>query len=333
MRIGYFGNPGISAMLLQRLLNWDEAEIVFVVTNPASAIGRSKKLIPSAVASLIKESPKDSTNNLVILFEPHNIEEASFHKQLEQCDVDIFLVFSYGKILSSEILSIPKKAAINLHGSLLPKLRGASPIQNSILSGMQKTGWTIQHMTSELDAGDIIAQKEMDIHPEQSYGELTSSILPAGIDLVLTSLLSIEKGTAKRQLQKHEDATYCKKIQKKDSEINWSVTTRDIHNHILGYNPWPLAWTILEGKKLQIYRIIIIANDATEASKLWANWQMEEFGTLKKTEDAKALWVKTGDGIISILELQLENKRQMHVKEFLNGYRHKEKTVLSKLIR
>ena len=275
--------------------------------------------MPSAVSALLREHTKNNPLKTALLLQPPNIKDPAFITQLKQLQADLFIVFAYGRILPAEILALPKRGAINLHASLLPQLRGAAPIQNAILNGLDKTGWTVQYMSQELDLGDIICQKELAILPNESAGELAERILPQGIELVLQSLKQIAQSPQKVQAlaQDPKKGSYCRKIQKKETQIQWQSSAQSIHNCVRAYNPKPLAWTLLGKKKLQIYRTSLLADSEIKQE----GWQEASPGSLGLSPDAKELWVKTGQGLLSILELQLENRRRMPVREFLNGYR------------
>ena len=319
MRIGYFGNPALSARLLESLLSKADLELIFVVSNPDKPQKRSGEAVPSAVSALVRERAKGKHLKAPLLLQAPNIKDPAFITQLKKLQADLFVVFAYGHILPPEILALSPRGAINLHASLLPQLRGASPIQSAILRGLDKTGWTVQYISHELDLGDIICQKEIAILPDENAGELGERMLPAGIELVLQSLEQIAQSPQKIQAlsQNHKEGSYCHKIQKKYAQIPWQSSAQEIHNCVRAYNPSPLSWTLLERKKLKIYRTSLIANSEMEQ----AGWQKALPGSLGLSPDAKELWVKTGQGLLSILELQLENRRHMLAREFLNGYR------------
>ena len=322
MRIGYFGNPPISARLLEELLSNYSGDIVFVVSNPDKAQKRSKKALPTAVSALVKEAPeKNHQKTPLLLLKAQKLDDPAFIAQLKALETELFIVFAYGRILPPEILSLPSRGAINLHASLLPELRGASPIQNAILRDFKKTGWTLQYMNEKLDLGDIICQKELGILPDENAGELSERMLPEGIELVFEGLAKIEQSREKIKAlrQNPKEGSYCKKIRKEDAQIQWQDPSQKIHNSIRAYNPAPLSWTLFHEKKLRIYRSKQIAKSAVQEKV----WQELPPGTMGLSPNEKEFWVRTGDGFLSILELQLENRRRMLTKEFLNGYRNK----------
>ncbi len=336
MRVGYFGSPSISACLLKQLLETSFSEIVFVVSNPDKRIKRSKELKPTAVSQFLLDYHKKNQNaQMPFLFRPEDLKEEAFISTLKRLQADIFIIFAYGKILPSEIFEIPYKesnlklGSINLHASLLPNWRGASPLQTVILKGEMKTGWSLQYITEKLDAGDVIDSKEIYIHPNESCGELTGRILPDGIKLVIKTLEKMNKGfpNLSAEPQNEKEATYCKKINKEAAHISWNIFAKDIHNLIRAYNPEPIAWSFLEKKRMKIYRTALLST-GMQLPNVWLKASPGTFGP-SPNADQKEIWVKTCDSILSILELQLENRKRVTAEEFLNGYRQKEVIILN----
>ena len=326
MRIGYFGSPWLSAKLLEALLNMAEkdssCEVSFVVTNSDKPQGRSRhRLLPTAVASLVL-SRRAAQQKVPILLRCSALKDII--DRIKEFAVDLLVVFAYGKILPPELLQLAPLGAINLHASLLPKLRGASPIQSSILQGFNTTGWSVQRINSQLDAGDIIARKELAIGPQETCGELTERMLPLGIELVMQCLEDIPKGRAQAIAQDHKQATYCTKVIKADARIRWDSPAQQIYNVVRAYNPKPVAWTVLENTKLRIYKTALLSDSIAKIGP----WENATIGSFGAANDRRELWVQTKQGILSILELQFENRRRMRASEFLHGYRRDGLVVL-----
>ncbi len=339
MRIGYFGSPLVSAICLQRLLDASfqkekDWELVFVLSNPDKRQGRSAKAQPTAVSSLVLEAKQGPA-----LLRYENLHEREVLSTLASFAADIFVVFAYGKILPQEIYALPRLGAVNLHASLLPELRGASPIQSAILQGLPKTGWSIQYISKEVDSGDILAQEEVEIGQEETAGELTQRILGQGIALLLHTLREIQRadqegGELKACLQKHEQASYCSKISKHSAKIDWRQSASSIARLVRAYNPSPVAWTFMDNRKLQIYRARIPCKDKEkQAFELWdqfAPLQPGSFMPVDSKERTKELWVKTGDGVLAIVELKAENRKKMRAHDFLNGCKRQEQIAKDK---
>ncbi len=344
MRLAFFGNPEISARLLCELLKQKEDEIVYVITNPPKSNKRSTTPTPSPVEKIIRAHHiQKHTLSPHLIYTP-NFKDSQEIEKLVAYKIDVLIVFAFGIILPQAALNLASKGALNLHASLLPQLRGASPIQSSLLENLSKTGWSVQYMNTELDAGDIILQNELEIEPNENCAELTERLLPLGISLLKESIDLVREGKAKKMSIPQAQITstpisYCKKIKKEDAQINWSRNTQDIHNQIRAYNPKPLAWTLLDNKKLLLYQAKIIPQTQWEIEKAWLsppylNWNELPMGYMnlvrpnkKDIEEGnrratRELWVKTGDGVLSLLEVQLENRKPMKSESFINGLRN-----------
>jgi len=220
--------------------------------------------------------------------------------------VDIFVVVDYGQILGKEILQIPKKYCINLHPSLLPKYRGAAPVQRAVLAGENKTGNTIIVMNERMDAGDIIAQSETKIDKKEDAAELSRRLSDEGADLIIKTLEKIASGKENLRAQNEKVATYAPKLRKEEGKINWSNSAEVISRKIKGLKPWPVAFTYLDGKMLKILEAEVVeAEDKSLAP-----------GTVCSD---KSFLVRGGDKNIQITLLQIEGKKIMPAEEFLKG--------------
>ena len=317
MRIAYFGSPTISAQLLKEILVWEGIEVSLVISNPDKTQKRSKSLVPTPVSKFVKES----MDKKITLLCPQNIN--TIETEFQNIDIDLFVIFAYGKILPNSIIQIPKKGAINLHASLLPELRGATPLQSAILQGFTKSGWTVQYINSKIDQGSIISQVKYDINPEENAGELMERVLPLGFHLVKKAIDSILENKVNPMKQK-EEASYCTKLITDTARINWEKSSTEIHNMVRAYNPKPIAWTLLENKKLKIYKTLAISSD----TEIPTEWKKAKIGSLGIGLE-KQLWIKCKEAPLQILELQLEGRKKISAKDFLNGYRGKNLKLLN----
>ena len=345
LRIAYFGSPSISADVLQSLFCEKETfQVCAVITNTDTAKGRSRHLSPCPVAAwVLAENAKavHSHSSMPLLLRPvslHSEEGNNLAATLIELKIDMYVIFAYGKILPSSLLTVPSRGAINLHASLLPKLRGAAPIQNAILQNFTQTGWTLQYISAKLDSGNIITQNKFAIDENENAGELQQRLLPSGIDLLQTTLHRIAVSNAKylpSTPQLSSQASYCHKFYKEDAHIQWKNSAQNIHNQIRAYNPKPIAWSYLAKQKLRFYRSRIVrvekAGDAEFCRQQhWQNASPGMMGARSNSKKEKEIWVRTGDGWLSILEIQLENRpRRLSAEEFLRGFRHNGLTRLS----
>ncbi|MBR30633.1 MAG: methionyl-tRNA formyltransferase [Spirochaetaceae bacterium] len=314
MKLGYMGTPEISAELLKALLEAGH-KLEFVVSNPDRPKGRSGTPLPSAVSEVALENQL----NLLRPEKPGEILD-----QVNSIPVDAVIVFAYGSILPAGFLNLGRLGIFNLHGSLLPELRGASPIQSALLQGLNRTGWSFQFVSQKMDCGDVVAEASLEILPDETADELTERMVPAGIALVLNTLKDLENLASRARKQDESRATYCRKILPEHSYIDWSRPAQEIHNQIRGMNPRPVARTELEGRLFKIYRSRIL--DSAELAALENEKQLmaRAPGDLLsfRLDGRPALLVTTGQNqILQILSLQPQNKKQMDAASFLNGHK------------
>ncbi|MDH5657202.1 MAG: methionyl-tRNA formyltransferase [Spirochaetia bacterium] len=312
LKIGYFGSPEISAKLLDELLN-QGISVEFIVSNADKARGRSKKLLPTEVSEI-------ALKRNIPLYRFNSLKNSDAETVLIKHSCDLYFIFAYGKILPENIYQIPALGSVNLHASLLPLLRGASPIQSSLLHGFEKTGWTLQMISAELDAGEILLTNEVQIDPDETAEELKEKLLPEGINLTLELFSNFKKYYENRKKQDHQKATFCSKINKEMSVIDWSKTSLEIHNLIRAFNPSPVARTQFRGKTVKIYRSRTEDEISQETEKLLMKAPPGRSLVLSEGKKRK-LYIKTGKGILEILQLQPENKKMMDASSFINGYR------------
>jgi methionyl-tRNA formyltransferase len=291
------GTPQFAVPSLDILIK-NGHEISAVVTVPDKPKGRGQKLGISEV----KQYALD--NNLKIL-QPVKLRDENFLNELKELKPDLIVVVAF-RILPSVIFDIPKYGIFNLHGSLLPKYRGAAPINWAIINGDKETGVTTFFLKEKVDTGNIILQEKLAIGENDTYGEIYEKLSGIGANLVLETVREIEIGDVKLMEQNDEHSTPAPKIFKEDCRVDWSRTSEEIHNFVRGLSPHPTAWSTLDGKNFKIYRTM--KTDSASNSPA---------GTLLK--EGKKLFVNTNDNLLEILELQLEGKKRVKAIDFLNG--------------
>ncbi|HMW04630.1 MAG TPA: methionyl-tRNA formyltransferase [Leptospiraceae bacterium] len=303
MKIGYFGTPEHSAKLLEALI-LEGHQILFVATNQDKPVGRDKALTPSPVKKKALE------NNIPVLQFPNIRNDAAIEK-INSFDADIYVVFAYGYIIPSRIFNHPKLGTINLHGSLLPEYRGASPVQSAILEGKTVTGVTIQYILEELDAGNIISQKEIQILKEDTFGTLLEKITNVGITEVIQLLKNPTMERFPSKPQNHSDATHCRKIKPEDRKLDFREDSITLFNKIRAFNPGYICYTTFREKRLNIYSTHILEDHSIEPLKKPGSVHLI---------GKKTIGVECGDSKILILEsVQPENKKVMSSLDFING--------------
>jgi len=299
MRLLFMGTPDFAATILQDLLQ-TEHEILGVVTQPDKQKGRGHELSYSPVKEL-------ALQHGLTVYQPTKVKEEAFLQMVRELAPEVIVVAAFGQILPKVFLDIPCNGCINVHASLLPKYRGAAPIQYSILDGEEETGITIMHMDVGIDTGDIILQAKLSIEPEETGGSLFNKLAVLGGGLLIEALEKIKNKTAERIPQDNEKASYVKMISKEMGKIDFIQPAIQIERLIRGLNPWPTAYTFLEGKTLKLWK--------AEVKQESYDAVPGEVVALNKDSIA----VKTGEGILIIKELQLEGKKRMPADAFLRG--------------
>ncbi|OGB89516.1 methionyl-tRNA formyltransferase [candidate division WOR-1 bacterium RIFCSPHIGHO2_01_FULL_53_15] len=305
MRIVFFGTPEPAAQVLTTLIDAKQ-EIAGVVTQPDRPAGRGQRIVFSAVkevalkAALPLEQPESVKNN------------NAFKAWLESVKADLCVVVAYGKILPKDILEIPKHGFINIHASLLPKYRGAAPIQWALLKGEKESGATIFKLVEQLDAGPIAARKEVEITEDDNYETLSRKIFAAACPLLIKVLHEIKTGKVEYVPQNEAGVTLAPSFAKESGEIDWRKTAVEIHDRIRALIVWPTAHTFFRGKRLKIFRARPVPLDISTREK-----QPGEIIEIIKHE---GLLVATGRGNLLLLELQLEGKKRMKAADFVIGH-------------
>ncbi len=299
MKIVFFGTPEFAIPSLKILIE-NNYNVVAVVTVPDKEKGRGLKVEPSPIKKFALE-------NKLNVIQPENLKDENFHNQLKELKPDLGIVVAY-RILPVEVYTIPVYGTFNLHASLLPKYRGAAPIQWALINGEKVTGVTTFFLQQKVDTGNIILQKEVAIDDEDNFYSLHNKLAQIGAELVLETVKRIESGNFEVKQQNEMEATLAPKITKEICRIKWNQSAIQIHNLIRGLSPVPGAFTVLGEKIYKIYKSKIIESASQQSP-----------GNI--LIDNENLLVNTNDKLISILEIQPESKKKMTVKEFLLGYR------------
>ncbi|MBP5773160.1 MAG: methionyl-tRNA formyltransferase [Eubacterium sp.] len=296
MRVVFMGTPDFSVPALERIAS--EHEVVAVVTQKDKPKGRGQELAFTPV--------KESALKLNIpVLQPEKVKEESFVKELKDLNPDAIVVIAFGQILSNDILTLPKYGCINVHASLLPKYRGAAPIQWAVIDGEEKSGVCTMKMDEGLDTGDIIDVDEITLDPKETGGSLFDKLSKLGGELILKTLQNLEFGKATFIKQDDSKSTYAKKMTKDLGHIDFTKDAVSIERLIRGLNPWPSAFTYLDGKVMKIWDADVVEETG-------------EPGTVIN-EDKDSFVIATGDKALKVNELQLEGKKRMKASDFLNG--------------
>lgn len=299
MRIVFMGTPEIAVPSLDRLVN-SQHEVCAVVTQPDRPKGRGKKLAFSPVKEFAV------ANNLEVL-QPEKTTDPAFMDRMKEIKPDLIVVIAFGQILKKELLDLPKFACINVHVSLLPKYRGAAPINWAIINGEEKTGVTIMYMDQGLDTGDIISSKEFELDNEITAGQLHDIMMVEGADLLMKTIKDIEEGTNSRVKQDHSKFTYAPMMDKNLGHLDFNKTAQELHNLIRGVNPWPGAWTIYNDQKMKIWKSSVL-----DSEKDYSKGEIISV-------DKKGIQVGCSEGILLLEEIQMPNKKRMRVEEYIKG--------------
>lgn len=300
MRIIFMGTPDFAVNSLEAILAAGH-QVVLAVTQPDKPKGRGKNMQfpPVKECAIAHEIP---------VYQPRRIREPECVDYLRQYDPELIVVAAFGQILPMEILTMPKYGCINVHASLLPKYRGAAPIQWAVINGDPVSGVTIQRMAEGVDTGDIIAKVEVPLDKKETGGSLFDRLAEAGAALCVEAMASIEAGKATYTPQDEAEATHVSMIKKEFGSIDWTQPAVNIERLIRGLNPWPSAFTTLHEKTLKIWDADVKDENTDKPA-----------GTIVKAEK-QDLWVQTGDGVLMLSEVQLEGKKRMPVDAFMRGY-------------
>ena len=297
MRVIFMGTPEFAVAALNKIHEAGH-EVAAVYTQPDKAKGRSGKLQPPPVKVRAMELG-------LPVFQPERLREEENVTAIRALEPEIIIVAAYGQILPESILAIPPLGCINIHASLLPKYRGAAPIERSILDGEEKTGVTTMYMAKGLDTGDMIEQAETEILPEDTGETLTERLAGMGGKLILSTMEKLKNGTAVRTPQKEEESSYAKMLDKAMGEMDFSRTAAELERSIRALIPWPCASTVIDGKRVKIYRAEVTEQSGTPGE------------ILEVTK--KYFTIACGSGALRIRNLQPEGKKPMDTAAYLNG--------------
>ena len=302
--IGFFGTSDFALKALEKLYNMN-ATIKFVVSQSPKRSGRGKKVSLSPVGAF-------AVKKKIKLFTPEKISDVNFLTKISSEKLDFIIIVAYGKIITEQIIKLPKFYCLNIHGSLLPKWRGAAPIQRALLNGDLETGVSIMIVQKKLDSGPIILTEKITINSNDNAGTIHDKLALIGSNLIIEALDKIISKRFKLKIQDDNEGTYAKKILKNETKITWSDHVEKIHRQIRAFNPWPGAFTFMEKNEKKI-RIKIIESEILKNKKT-----KYSFGTC-----FGELFIQCNQGCLKIKKIQPEGKKIMQTNEFLNGYKPK----------
>lgn len=299
MRVIFMGTPDFAVGTLEEIIAAGH-EVVLVVSQPDKAVGRGKALKYTPVKACALAHGLE-------VYQPERVRNEECIEHLRSYEPDIIIVEAFGQLIPKAILDMPRYGCVNVHASLLPKYRGAAPIQWAVINGDPVTGVTTMRMAEGVDTGDMIMKREVALHEDETGGSLFARLAEAGAKLCVETMAAIENGTAVYTPQDHEQATHTKKIYKEMGSIDWSRDAQTIECLIRGLDPWPSAYTRLNDRTLKIWKAKVIAGDSDMPP-----------GCIVKA-DREGLLVQTGEGMLLLTEVQFEGKKRMSAEAFLNG--------------
>ena len=305
MKVLFMGTPEFALLPFNRLT--EEFAVVGAVTQPDKPRGRHKTLTPPAikVAALERNIP---------VFQPTTLKDGTFQNVLDELAPDVIVVVAYGKILPKYVLNYPKFGCINLHGSLLPKYRGAAPMQRALMEGEKVTGVTTMYMAEGLDTGDMLEKAEYPITDEDNFETVHDNLSKIGAELLISTLRKLENNNVTPRKQEDELATYAAKIENADCRLDFTQNARELFNQIRGLSPFPLAFCRFNGKMLKIIDCRPVTEDALKDH----SYQSAACGTVLNLSKGEIL-VRCGNGAISVRAVLPEGKSRMNAADFING--------------
>lgn len=308
MRILFMGTPEFAQKSLEALCN-DNRNVVCVITQPDKPKGRGYEMAMPEVKVFAMEKN-------IPVYQPESLKDEAILPLLEEYRPDVIVVVAYGKILPGYVLDFPKYGCINIHGSLLPRYRGAAPIQRAVIDGEKTSGITSMYMEKGLDTGDMLIKKERKIEETETAGDYHDALAVLGGEVLLETLDKLLAGTLVPEKQDDALSTYASQLTKAEGEIDWNNTNEQIYNKVRGLNPWPMAFSFLEGRRFQVDFV----------------YKSEESGKCGEvlSADKSGIKVACGEGSIIITRLKPEGKKMMNAEDFLRGHKIEAGTILGK---
>lgn len=309
MRIVFMGTPEFAIPSLDMMVN-EGYDIVAVVTQPDKPKGRGNKVsLPPVKEYALKKK--------ICVLQPESLKNSDFTEKIKELKPDLLVTAAYGKMLPKGVLDIPPLGCINVHGSLLPKYRGAAPVHWSIINGEEVTGITTMFTDVGMDTGDMLLKSIIEITDDMTAGELHDRLSALGADVLKETLERLKNGTLERIPQAHEEATYACIIEKDISKIDWSKTAKEVHNLIRGTNPWPGAFTYYKGNKMKVWMSNVVDENSHDYKP----------GTICRV-DKNGFYVTCGSGVVDIKEVQFDSCRRMCIGDYICGHKMDEGEVL-----
>lgn len=301
LRIVFAGTPDFAAQHLQALIDAD-FDVVAVYSQPDRPAGRGKKLTASAVKEV-------AVANDIAVYQPENFKQPESVKELAALNADLMIVVAYGLLLPTSVLNTPRLGCLNVHGSLLPRWRGAAPFQRAIWAGDKETGVTIMQMDEGLDTGDMLKKVITPIASDETSASLYAKVAEQAPQVLINTINELQAGEVVPEKQDNEQATYAKKLSKEEALINWQDDAEFIERCIRAFNPWPTSYFVLDGKNIKVHQASVLEQTTNAAAGSIVN------------VDKKGIQVATGKGIINLEVIQLAGKKAMPVQDVLNSRR------------
>lgn len=301
------GTPDFSVPVLEALIK--EHEVIAVVTQHDKPKGRGKNVISPPVKQCAQA-------HKIFIYQPVKVKEESFIEELKALQPDVIVVVAFGQILPKTVLDLPKYGCINVHASLLPKLRGAAPIQWAVINGEKKSGVTTMYMDTGLDTGDMLLKSEVVLEKEETGGSLHDKLSKAGADLLLETLKRLKDHTIVREKQDDSQSSYVGMLTKATGKLDFSKSAIELERLIRGLNPWPSAYTSLHGKTLKIWSAYVLEEEV--------KGKLGEIVEITKD----CFMIQTKKGLLAVTQLQMEGKKRMSTSDFLRGYHLEKGTIL-----
>ncbi len=295
-KVIFMGTPDFAVPVLEKLI--ENTNVIMVVTQPDKEVGRNHELQPTPIK-------KVAMNHGIEVFQPTKIRED--YEPITSLNADIIITCAYGQIIPEAILTNPRLGCINVHASLLPKLRGGAPIHHAIIDGEEKTGITIMYMDKKMDTGDIISKEEYTIKSTDNVGTLHDILSEIGSNLLIKTLPSIIDGTNNRMKQNEEEATYAWNIKREEEHLDFNVSAKEVYNKVRGLNPWPKANTIINGVEVKVLECFIGEKDSNLSSGTICEINKDNIG------------ICTKDKIIYITKVKPFGKKEMSARDYING--------------